>query len=169
MSEIFMASKRSMVYRNTVVDIGDGSAEEVTKAMEMVDKGIVEERFKRWAEFLKNHPVHLVRTDEDERKEHAERLAESIQWTRLTNTLDDIRDLLYVNSLNQSAMLQLMVESEDHKTSLSRRYAISENLRDGKRILNDMLKRQERTKRQLESMTQKYELAKRRSDDGSET
>ena len=151
MSEIFMTSGKTMMYRNTMIDIGDGSYEEIKQAMEKVDKGIEEEQFKKWAEFLKNHPIQLAPTDE-----HAERLAESMRWTRLTNTLDDIRDLLYVNNLSLGALINLMLTMGTPMNEDDRRSVFKDEAKSAMEILDKMEQRNEKSKKHIESLMAEY-------------
>ena len=150
MSEIFMTSGKTMMYRNTMIDIGDGSYEEIKQAMEKVDKGIEEEQFKKWAEFLKNHPIQLTSADDD-RKQQAADLIENMRWTRLTDRLDDIRDLLYINNLNQIMIIDLLVGGDDRK-----RNKISGNCKNAEHISKRMSERNKKAQAHIDSLMAEF-------------
>ena len=154
MSEIFMTSGKTMMYRNTMIDIGDGSYDEIKQAMEKVDKGIEEEQFRKWSEFLKNHPIQLTSADDD-RKRQAADLIENLRWARLTDRLDDIRDLLYINNLNQSAMLELMMGG--YETPLSKRHAVDYMLGGAKKIGKSMAERNGRAKKHMDDLMAQFD------------
>ena len=101
----------------------------------------------------------------------ANEIRESMRHTKEQSILEDIRDLLYVNALNQDAMIHLLLAQGTlvGSTYKDKKELVQDNLSGADKILEGMKQRDKRTKRQLESMTQQYEQAKRRSGDGGET
>ena len=107
-----------------------------------------------------------------ENKKHtAQAILESMRHTNVQSILEDIRDLLYVNALNQDAMIHLMIAQgtlcgSNYK---DKKELVQDNLSGADKILEGMKQRDKRTKRQLESMTQQYEQAKRNCKHGNPT
>lgn len=120
----------------------------------MMDKTIEQEELKRLLDNMRKQPVQVVPTDDDARVKQAERLNENMWWLGLRDRLDDIRDLLYINNLNQSAVLELMLG--EYKTPLSRRYAVDEQLGNIKKIGKSMKERNEKTEQRIRKLMTEF-------------
>ena len=99
----------------------------------------------------------------------ANEIRESMRHTKEQSILEDIRDLLYVNNLSLGALINLMLTVGTPMNEDDRRSVFKGDAKSAMEILDKMDKRNERIQRQLESMTQQYEQAKRRSGNGSQT
>lgn len=108
------------------------------------------EELKRLLDTMRKQPVQVVPTDDDARVKQAESLIENMRWLGLRDRLDDIRDLLYINNLNQSAVLELMLG--EYKTPLSRRHAVDEQLGNMKKIGKSMKERNNRTEQRIRKL-----------------
>jgi len=108
------------------------------------------EEIRKLADAMRKQPVQITTTDDDARVKQVESLVENMRWLGLIDRLDDIRDLLYINNLNQSAVLELMLG--EHKTPLSKRYAVDEQLGNIKKIGKSMKERNNRTDQRIRKL-----------------
>ena len=119
-----------------------------------MNKTIEPEELQKYLDMMKKQPVQIMPTEGDDRERQMERLVENMRWTGLTDRLDDIRDLMFINNLNQGAILELMIGG--YNTPLAKRHAIDEALGGAKQIAKSMKERNEKAKKHIESLMAEY-------------
>ena len=89
------------------------------------------------------------------KEKQIENVISNMRNAKQQNLLEDIRDLLYVSNVYQGAIIQLMIEQPDNP--MSRRYSIDKALGDAKKVIKSMDKRNEKSKKHIESLMAEYD------------
>ena len=90
------------------------------------------------------------------KEEQAAKLIENMRWAGLTDRLDDIRDLLYVNNLSLGALINLMLTMGTPMDTDDRRSVIKDEAKSANEILDKMERRNEKSKKHIENLMAEY-------------
>ena len=85
------------------------------------------------------------------KEEQVVNIIDNMRWTGLTDRLDDIRDLLYINAIQNSAVLE--VSTHDNEELIK---VIQPAIKESKKVLDMMHKRNEKSKKHIESLMAEY-------------
>lgn len=91
------------------------------------------------------------------KEEQAANLIENMRWAGLTDRLDDIRDLLYINSAQQTAMIELMLTMGTPMVEDDRKARISQSMKGADRITQMMKKRNEKCQKYIRNLMAEYD------------
>ena len=86
------------------------------------------------------------------KEEQVANIINNMRWTGLTDRLDDIRDLLYVNALLNIAELEVHAHYNEELIRV-----IQPAIKESKKVLDMMHKRNEKSKKHIESLMAEYD------------
>ena len=121
-----------------------------------MEKTIQPEELQRFLDMMRKQPVQIMPTDGDDRERQAERLIDNMRWAGLTDRLDDIRDLLYINAVQNSAVLEVTTHYNEELIRV-----IQPAIKESKKVLDMMHKRNEKSKKHIESLMAEYDAIMR--------
>ena len=86
------------------------------------------------------------------KEEQAVKLIENMRWAGLTGRLDDIRDLLYINAVQNSAVLEVTTHYNEELLRV-----IQPAIMESKKVLDMMHKRNEKAKKHIKNLMAEYD------------